>query len=242
MCRRLLLTFVSGLSVLALSSAAEPDWTELNKLDLFKNPSADWQIVGDVGLDADNPRCFAAKPGMGVFWNGPKLRTNNLVTTKNDYTDVEIHLEFNVPKGSNSGVKFMGLYEIQILDSFGKKEVTGADCGGIYPRAEEKPTYHHIDKGVPPRVNAAKPPGEWQTLDAVFLAPRFDAEGKKLRNAKLVKAVWNGQLVHENVELQYPTGAAWRLAKEKPAGPLLLQADHGPVAFRNFKIRPYQGK
>ena len=231
------LSILCTAAILGLA-ADEAKWTELDKLERFKNPSADWQIVGDVGLDPENPRAFVGKPGAGVLWNGPKLRTTNLITSQDDFTDVEIHLEFNVPKGSNSGVKFMGLYEIQILDSHGKKEVTGADCGGIYPRAEEKPKYHHIDKGVPPKVNAAKPPGEWQTLDAVFIAPRFDQDGKKVSNARLVKATWNGQVIHENVELQYPTGAAWRLAKERPAGPLLLQADHGPVAFRNVKIRP----
>jgi hypothetical protein len=225
---------VAGLS----RAADEPRWIELNQLAAFNKPAADWEIVGDVSLDPENPRRFVPKAGRGVLWNGPKLRVNNLVSSRNDFTDVEVHVEFNIPKGSNSGVKFMGLYEIQILDSFGKKELTGDDCGGIYPRAEEKPRYHHIDKGTAPRVNAAKPAGEWQTFDAVFHAPRFDAEGKKVQNAKLVKALWNGQLIHENVELLYPTGAAWRLAKERPTGPLLLQADHGPVAFRNVKIRP----
>ena len=53
------------------------------------------------------------------------------------------------------------------------------DCGGIYPRAELKPKYHYLDDGVPPRVNAARPAGDWQTLDVVFQAPRFDAAGKK---------------------------------------------------------------
>ena len=144
-----------------------------------------------------------------------------------------------ISKGSNSGVKLNGLYEIQILDSHGKtKELTGDDCGGIYPRAEEKPKYHHIDKGVPPRVNAAKPAGEWQTLDITFRAPRFDADGKKTADARFVKVVLNGQVIHEDVAVHYPTGSAWRLAKEIPRGPLLLQADHGPVAFRNVRVRP----
>jgi hypothetical protein len=132
----------------------------------------------------------------------------------------------------------MGLYEIQIFDSHGKKELTGSDCGGIYPRGEQQPKYHTIDKGVPPRVNAARPAGEWQTLDITFRAPRFDADGKKTVDARFVKVVLNGQVIHENEAVHYPTGSAWRLAKEVPRGPLLLQADHGPVAFRNVRVRP----
>src|SRR5262249_61960449 len=120
----------------------------------------------------------------------------------------------------------------------GKKDLTGDSCGGVYPRAEQKPKYHHIDKGVPPRTNAAKPAGEWQTLDITFQAPRFDAAGKKTANARFVKVVLNGQVVHEDVEVSTPTGAAWRLAKEVPSGPLFLQGDHGPVALRNVRLRP----
>ena len=98
--------------------------------------------------------------------------------------------------------------------------------------------YHYLDKGTPPRVNACKPAGEWQTLDATFRAPRFDAGGKKTSNARIVRATLNGLLIQENAEVPYATGAAWNKAKEHAAGPLLLQADHGAVAFRNLRVRP----
>jgi hypothetical protein len=190
-------------------------------------------------LDPENPKSFQLKKGEGIWVNGPAGRTPNLVT-KQKFTDVEVHVEFLIPKGSNSGVKLMGLYEIQIVDSYGVKEPTGAHCGGIYPRAEEKPQYHHIDKGIGPKVNAAKAAGEWQSFDIVFQAPRFDADGKKTSNARFVKVTHNGQVIHENVELLYPTGSNWRLRTETPTGPLLLQADHGPVAFRQVRIRPLE--
>src|SRR5207248_2186834 len=128
-----------------------------------------------------------------------KGRIRDLVTKQN-YRDVEIHLEFLIPKGSNSGIKFEGLYEIQIRDTANDKELTGDSCGGIYPRAEEKPKYHHIDQGIAPLTNACLPAGQWQTLEAIFLAPRFDKQGKKTANARLVKAVLNGKLIHDNVE------------------------------------------
>lgn len=154
-----------------------------------------------------------------------------------EYADVDVRLEFMIARRSNAGVKLMGLYEIQIFDSFGKTRLTGSDCGGIYPRGEDKPRYHTIDDGVPPRFNACKPAGEWQTLEIRFLAPKFDGD-KKTSPAKFVRVALNGVVVHRDVAVNYPTGVNWRLAKEKPSGPLLLQADHGAVAYRNVCIRP----
>src|SRR5262249_46466054 len=137
----------------------------------------------------------------------------------------------------NSGIKLEGLYEIQMADSWGVERPTASDCGGIYPRAELLPRYHHIDKGYPPRTNASRPPREWQTLDVPFRAPPSDSEGKKVAGARFEKGTLNGGGLHEDVELASPTGHAWRL-KERPTGPILLQADHGPVAFRNVRARP----
>jgi hypothetical protein len=218
----------------------EEKWIDLSAgakaLEAWEPPTGDWLTAANVEVDPQNPRLLAAKPGEGILVNGPKGRTHDLLT-RQKFTDVEVHVEFLIPKGSNSGVKLMGLYEIQIVDSYGVKEPTGADCGGIYPRAEEEPIYHHIDKGVPPRTNAARPAGEWQTLDIVFRAPRFDSQGHKTANARFVKVVLNDKAIHEDVEVQYPTGHAWRLKKEVASGPLLLQADHGPVAFRNVRVR-----
>jgi hypothetical protein len=234
-------THLSLLAVLLLTArpglAAEEGWKDLlgdSPKDAWRHFAEQWVIAGDAKLDEKNPKKLAAVPGKGVLVNGPG-RVRDLIT-KETFTDVEVHVEFMVPKGSNSGVKLNGLYEIQILDSYGKKKLTGDDCGGIYPRAEEKPRYHAIDEGVPPRVNACKKPGEWQTLDIVFRSPRFDKDGKKTEHARFVKVVLNGQVIHENVEVKYPTGAAW-VKKEVERGPLLLQSDHGPVAFRNVRVR-----
>jgi hypothetical protein len=122
-------------------------------------------------------------------------------------------------------VYFQGQYEVQILDSFGKKDadLKYGDLGGIYNTA-------------PPRTNASKAPGEWQTLEVVFRAPRFDAAGKKTENARFVRVVLNGTVVHENVEVKEPTTASLG-GPEKPRGPLMLQGDHGPVAFRNLRLK-----
>lgn len=220
--------------------AQEPAWTPLftKEMSAFRQPvSMDWIQVADVSLDEANPKKLAAKPGEGAWYNGPKGSTKDLFT-KDKFGDVELHMEFALGKGSNSGVKFHGHYEIQFKDSFGStKELTGDDCGGIYPRAEMKPRYHHIDKGIAPKINACKEPGTWQTLDVTFLAPRFGKDGKKIANAKLVKVLLNDKVIHDNVELQWPTGHNW-VNPEFAEGPIMIQGDHGPVAFRNVKIRP----
>jgi Domain of Unknown Function (DUF1080) len=234
--------FLSVLPLLLFAAAGrcdEPSWITLsgdNWRELWRQPAGDWFMAGSVGLDPRNPRRLAAGAGKGILVNGRTGRTENLIT-RQKFGDLEAHVEFLIPRRSNSGVKFEGLYEIQIFDSWGVRTPTADDCGGIYPRAEMEPTYHHIDKGVPPRINAARLPGEWQTLDVIFRAPRFDADGKKVANARFVKVVLNGQVIHENVEQKTPTGHAWH-DKEIPAGPLLLQADHGPVAFRAVRVRP----
>ncbi len=224
--------------------SAEPKWLELTGAkwqEFWKPPLGDWYRTDSVGLDPDNPKRLKGKPGQGdILVNGPKGVVRDLYT-RQSFGDVELHAEFLIAKGSNSGIKFHGHYEIQILDSHGKKKLTGDDCGGIYPRAELLPRYRYLDEGIPPKVNAAKPAGEWQMLDVIFLAPRFDKDGKKTRNARIVKATLNGQLIHENQELLTPTGHNYK-NKEVATGPLMLQGDHGPVAFRNVRVREQPGK
>jgi hypothetical protein len=220
--------------------AEEKGWLDLSDLEAWRKPTGDWLTADGVGLDADNPRLLVARPGKGMLVNGRKGRTPDLLS-KQSFGDVEFHAEFLISRRSNSGIKFEGLYEIQICDSWGVKEPKGSDCGGIYPRAELRPTYHYLDNGRPPRSNACKKPGEWQTLDVVFRAPRFDAAGKKMANARFVKVVLNGQVIHEDVEVPTPTGHAWH-DKEVASGPLLLQGDHGPVAFRNVRARPWSAE
>jgi hypothetical protein len=231
------------LALLAASPAAAADdagWIDLTppkSFDAFQPPkdAKDWAWAAAVTLDSKNPRKLAWTGDGPALVNGPG-RLRDLIT-KESFGDAEIHLEFLIAQKSNAGVKMHGHYEIQIRDSRGEKKLTGDSCGGVYPRAVMKPKYHHVDEGIAPKLDAAQPAGEWQTLDIVFLAPRFDSDGKKTANAKLVKVELNGQVVHENVELKTPTGHA-PVDKETARGPILLQADHGPVAFRNVRVRP----
>jgi hypothetical protein len=219
--------------------AGEEGWIELigsHDLDAWRTPTGTWLVAGNAKPDPKKPSLLVAEPGSGVLVNGRAGRTTNLIS-RQEFGDLEAHVEFLIPKGSNSGIKLETYYEIQIFDSFGIATPKATHNGGIYPRAELLPRYHHIDEGIPPKVDASRPFGEWQTLEVIFRAPKFDSEGKKTANARFDKVLLNGQLIHENVEVKSPTGNAWRL-KEKPRGPILLQADHGPVAFRNIRVRP----
>lgn len=151
-----------------------------------------------------------------------------------EFGDAKIHVEFNVPympeasgqARGNSGVYVQGLYEIQILDSYGLTPGLG-DCGAIYGLAA-------------PRVNAAKPPGQWQTYDIIFYAPKFDANGNMISKPKIT-VFWNGVKVHDNFEISGRTTASADRDPSKP-GPLLLQ-DHGcKVRFRNIWVVPLKSK
>lgn len=248
--RRRFLGVTSGaIAAVALDHSLLADsegWVDLiggkaDGLKAFRNPTGFWKQAGDVKPDPANPRKLLWEESTtptGIWVNGSTGRTNNLVSVQT-FGDAEVHLEFLVANGSNSGIKLQGLYEIQIYDSFGVAEgkFDASGMGGIYPRAELLPRYHHIDKGYPAKVNASLPPGQWQSMRIVFRAPAFDASGKKTAPARFDKVTINDKIVHENMSLPTPTGHAYVLP-EVPLGPILLQGDHGPVAFRNVKVRP----
>lgn len=199
------------------------DGTNLNEWVSTNNPSvpAKW-IVSDGNL--------TVKKGTGN------------IQTKRLFTDYQIHLEWRIPEiitGSgqargNSGVFLASTgrgddgYEIQILDCYNNKTYANGQTASIYKQ--------HI-----PLVNACKKPGEWQTYDIVWSAPRFNEDGT-LKSAARVTAFHNGVLVQNNVELKGTT--AWigepTYSKKHGPAPIKLQ-DHGdpsePISFRNIWVR-----
>ncbi len=153
--------------------------------------------------------------------------------TKEAFGDCQLHVEFREPtpphgesqERGNSGVFLMGLYEVQVLDSYQNKTYADGQASAIYGQ-------------YPPQVNASRPPGEWQWYDIVFHGPRFNASGKLLRKARFT-VFHNGVLVQDNVEPTGPTAHGERPPYK--AGPDILPLalqDHGnPVRFRNIWIR-----
>ncbi|MGB2807047.1 MAG: DUF1080 domain-containing protein, partial [Sedimentisphaerales bacterium] len=183
-------------------------------------------VVGTAAISPGNPKLLVAKNGGNEMINLAGDHGSSLdIYSKAKFGDCRIELEVMVPKGSNSGIYVMGEYEIQVLDSWGRVEMGNGDMGAIYGAGA-------------PRVNACKRPGEWQKYVIEFQAPRFDANGKKISNARFIKIELNGQPLHrKNLEMKShtPGGVAGR---ETPTGPLMFQGNHGPVAFRNIKIKP----
>lgn len=184
--------------------------------------AADTLRVGTAKVDPKNA-------GGLVVEEGGKHLVNFKGGAKDFYTEAKFgdgvyDVEFMIPKGSNSGVYLMGVYEVQILDSFGKTKVGTGDLGGLYGAQA-------------PSVNASKAPGEWQHFVIDFRAPKFDKDGKKTANARFVKVTLNGKVIHENVEMKGVTPGGLS-GKESATGSLMFQGNHGPVAFRKVQITP----
>ena len=169
----------------------------------------------------------------GVTWPTGK----GGITTKQAFGDVQLHAEWASPEevtGSgqgrgNSGIYFMGMYEVQVLDSYENETYFDGQAGSIY-------------KQWPPLVNASRKPGDWQTYDILFTAPRFDGQGNLLRPA-YVTVLHNGVVVQNHSELLggtfYDRPPRYEPHPEKL--PFHLQ-DHGnPVRFRNIWVRELAG-
>jgi hypothetical protein len=155
--------------------------------------------------------------------------TGNIVT-KEEFGDVQVHVEWATPsevKGEgqgrgNSGVYLQGRYEIQVLDSYQNKTYANGQAGALYGVAA-------------PLVNACRKPGEWQTYDIIFHAPRRSTDGKVEPGS--VTVLHNGVLVLDQVAVSGKSTTAAAFQGVVAKGPLMLQ-DHGnPVRFRNVWIR-----
>ena len=188
----------TGTRAPSLRRAAPPVWGE--PITLFNGTSLDgWHAVGR----GENQWSAVS----GVLQN-PKSGVN--LATDRKFDDFKLHLEFRVPKESNSGVYLRGRYELQIDDAAGL-DPSSHHLGGIYGF-------------IAPSENVAKPAGEWQTMDVTLVGRMLTYE-------------LNGTMVICNREIPGITGGALDSAEAEP-GPLLLQGDHGPVDYRNIVITP----
>ena len=233
---------VSGLG----SLAAEPEFRPVQEPLPVKPPDGAILLFGD---GSERPLKFTAMSGGPVDWKvedgalfmaESKGHKNHILSTET-FRDADIHAEFMTVKKAkgNSGLYIHGLYEMQILDSFGVEPPTIEDEGSLY-------------RFAPPLVNASRPVGEWQVYDIRYTAPRRDADGKVTTPGRIT-AWLNGKLVQDGVEFAEPRSpfvpyrhgvtdhlrAIKKRIDETGEGPLFLQ-DHGsPVKFRNIWIVPH---
>src|SRR6478672_6640942 len=156
-----------------------------------KDRAALWSLAQSVQLDPKNPKALVStgKPQGADGLLVAKLKDfqgTNLVSAQK-FGDCTLRLEFLLPKDGNSGLFLMGLYELQLTDSTGIPDarMQEGDMGGI-------PFFKK------PLANASGKPGEWQTCEVTFRAPRFDAAGKKTAPARIIKATINNKTVQEN--------------------------------------------
>mgnify|MGYP000492395173 CR=1 FL=1 len=185
--------------------------------------SADWVHVKDGA---------AAKWTLGDSWVEVQPKTGDVRSVR-EFGDIHLHVEFAAPsvvKGEgqgrgNSGIFLMGLYEVQVLDCYENPTYPDGTTGAMYGQ-------------FPPLANACRPPGQWQTYDIFFVAPRFDAH--KLLAPAYITVILNGILLHLHQPLQGPTlhRKTTEYKLHPPVGPIHLQ-DHGDlVRFRNIWVRP----
>ncbi len=212
----------------------------LDDLSAFRKPAKNWQIVGSVTADLDQADQLSTQPGTGVLVNlMDKIKQPQDLFAQFEHGDIDLELDYLIAKGSNSGIYLQGRYEVQLLDSWGDTRVTSGGNAGVYERWDEsQPQGQKGYQGYAPRQNVSRAPGLWQHLVISFQAPRFDADGKKTEDAKMLRVELNGVVVHENVTMLGPTRGPMS-EDEKATGPLRFQGDHGSVAFRNIKITQY---
>jgi hypothetical protein len=189
----------TGVRAPSLKRYRAPQWGDT--IDLFNGRS----LTGWKTRKPKEPNGWVVESGL--LRN--KRPGNDLVTTQR-FTDFKLHAEFRYPRGSNSGIYLRGRYEAQIEDNYGQA-----------PEAHKIGGIHGF---LTPRVNAAKPAGEWQTYDITLVGRR-------------VTIVLNGQTVLEEQEIPGITGGALD-SKEGEPGPIFLQGDHGPVDFRALTLTP----
>jgi hypothetical protein len=176
--------------------------------------------------EGDGVKNWVIKDGAATIKGGG-------IHTKRQFGDCQLHVEWASPdevRGrdqgrGNSGVYLMGQYEIQVLDSYDNTTYFDGQAGSLY-------------KQRPPLVNVCRKPGEWQSFDIIFTAPRFKDDGS-VEKPGHVTVLHNGVLIQNHTEIEGTT--AWdrppQYAKHPPKQPLHLQ-DHGnPVRFRNIWIR-----
>lgn len=204
---------------------------------LFDGTNLDeWFITrkDDEGKMQPRPANWVLEDGAMVVPSRQKGAPSSDITSKQAFGDIQLHLEWRAPTPQegqhsqgrgNSGIFLMNRYEVQILDCYENETYVNGMTASTY-------------KQTPPMANACRAPGEWQTYDIFFKAPRFTPDGKLVEKAA-VTVVHNGVLVQLNTPLYGPTEYRGQPSYKyhTPRQPLRIQDHNNPVAFRNIWVR-----
>ena len=174
--RRLSLLFfgvLGGISIVSAQTRLVPlTEVELDSLTAFRPTGENWQVAGGVGGAMRTASVMELQAGLGVVANTSPAGQGTNLFSRFEHGDLELELEFILPKGGNSGVYLQGRYEVQLFDSWLKSPATFSDLGGIYQRWRSGDGTGYA--GVAPKVNAARVPGHWQNLARRFF--RYDQD------------------------------------------------------------------
>ena len=216
------------LGALLLTRAAEPEPRVIQPGKAGEPPSD--AIVLFDGKDLSKWQAMNGGAAQWKLVDGAMEVSGGSIRTKEEFGDVQLHVEWAAPKEvkgegqgrGNSGVYLQGKYEIQVLDSYQNKTYPNGQAGAFY-------------NNFPPLVNASRKPGEWQTYDIIFHAPKKGENGQVVPGSFTV--LHNGVLIQDHVPVKGATTAA-EISGDSPKGPLVLQDHNNPVRFRNIWIRP----
>jgi hypothetical protein len=234
------MTFVGFIGLSLLTAVAAAWWADEYKSGIawpeppMVDPGAEGAAPSDAVVLFDGKSLDSWEGGdRWKVSDGVATAAGGGITTKQKFGDCQVHVEFATPdevKGSgqgrgNSGIYLMGRYEVQVLDSFDNKTYFDGQCASIY-------------KQQPPIVNASRKPGEWQSLDIVFTAPRFLDDGS-LKLPGYVTVLHNGLVVHNHFELQGGTSYTEppKYTRHADKEPIQIQFHGNPVRFRNMWVR-----
>ncbi|HMO93911.1 MAG TPA: DUF1080 domain-containing protein [Pirellulaceae bacterium] len=239
------LVIVSALAAVSILVGLGASWfANKSMVDEYKSGIV-WPeppiITAQPGLPPSDAIVLFDGTDMSAWHHGDRWRVadgytevgNANIVSKQSFGDCQLHLEFATPaevRGEgqgrgNSGVFLMGIYEVQILDSYDNKTYFDGQCGAVY-------------KQSPPIVNACRPPGEWQSYDIIFKAPKFNEDGS-VKSPAYVTVLHNGVVIHNHFELLGGTffNQPPHYNKHDEKLPIAIQNHGDPVRFRNIWVR-----
>ena len=195
--------------------------------DLLNDQSTkatNWRTAGGAYADRQRPGHLEPTDGQAVLVNLPDDQHQADLITSWEHGDLDLSLDFMLPKGAHSQLFLQGRYAIALVDSWGKDSVGADGCGGIAQHA--------------PRLNACRAPGLWQHLDIKFRAPRFNNNGQKTTNAQFEEVILNGSVIQQGVVIDAPSPDA-PLGDEQEQGPLVVSGSGSPLALQNINYKSY---